>query len=106
MNIEKPDQSEIEAAYELAGALCSLLNPFSSCFPSDDDDDEIRYFNISNPQDCKDAILIIEEACLKMNLMKLVMCLDILCDPKNKVINPDVSILALHPRFEKIAKEG
>lgn len=94
MMMARPSTGDLEAAQ----ALCGLLEQLSDGYiddetPFDQDDGDL----------CRQAMQQILQLCEGVSLFRVVFGMATLCDPRNELIDPDGSVLALHPRLRALA---
>lgn len=103
MKMAKASKEDLEKAMEIASALAAILNQWSPAMPRAiavvDDDDDSEAFSPDNAEQCERVFEHLRELDSHGSLFRVVMGMAVLCDPKNKLIDPDDDCLAHHPEI-------
>ncbi len=93
MQQAKPSNQDLEKAFKVA----SFLSCITSGFLPEDADGNHREFDRHNPEHCHQAIQVLLELNAESNLHRTVYAAETLLNPENKIVDPDVSHLEVHP---------
>jgi hypothetical protein len=103
MKMAKASKEDLEKAMEIASALEAICHQWSPAMPSAiaevDEDDDIEAFSPDNAEQCARLFEYLRELDSQGSLFRVVMGMAVLCDPKNKLIDPDDDCLAHHPEI-------
>ena len=90
MQMAKSSPEDIDAAMDLANALESMARGYlddEECTPLDQDDGE----------SCRQAIARLLELHDRGSLLRVVWGMATILNPENAIVDPDASVLQLHP---------
>ncbi|MBN58707.1 hypothetical protein [Thalassolituus sp. UBA3500] len=96
MKLAKPNEQDLNGAIDIARILDDLSKGW---FPSGDDGD--HEFDIMDSADCRKALDILIGISDQCSLMRAAMATLVLCDPDNKVIDPDIEHVDHHPEVKE-----
>lgn len=103
MQMATPSKKDLEMALELAAALESLCGTWGAFIPQAieviEDGLDCEMFYPDNAEQCGRVFEYLRELVSRGSLFRVVMGMAVLCDPKNKVLDPDADHLALHPEI-------
>ncbi|MFA5633319.1 MAG: hypothetical protein WC997_17595 [Porticoccaceae bacterium] len=102
MKMAKVSTEDLEMALELAAALEAVCDQWSPTMPSAiqvEDDDCSEPFSPNNTDQCERLFEYLSKLLDRGSLFRVVMGMAVLCDPKNKLIDPDDDCLAPHPEI-------
>lgn len=102
MKMAKASENDLVMANKLAQLLECLLD---GEFPYDVDRDETDHFDVENHRDCEKAFENIFDMLGKHSLFRVVFGMQVVCDPRNELLDPDADTLEVHPKFEKLEQE-
>lgn len=96
MKLSKPNEQDLNGAIDVALIIDDLSKGW---FPSDDEGD--IEFDIMDSADCRKALDILIGISDQCSLMRAAMTTLVLCDPNNKVIDPDIDHVDQHPEVKE-----
>tara|TARA_Y100000034_G_scaffold125849_1_gene176189 strand:- start:1273 stop:1782 length:510 start_codon:yes stop_codon:yes gene_type:complete len=96
MKLAKPNEQDLNGAIDIARIIDDLSKGW---FPSDDEGD--IEFDIMDSADCRKALDILIGISDQCSLMRAAMTTLVLCDPNNKVIDPDIDHVDQHPEVKE-----
>lgn len=99
MKMAKANNEDIEMAFELvrsleqiSGGYPEMPEPIKRC-----DEDDSEFFDVSNREQLERFVDYLRQLNRRGSLMRVVMGMSVLIDPRNKMIDPDDDCLAHHP---------
>lgn len=96
MKMAKASQNDLDLAIKITSALEAIergLMPNAIC----EDDEDAEWFDIDDHRDCKRVLEHLLDESEKGSLARVTWGMFILLDPENKLLDPNVDHLALHP---------
>ena len=102
MNMAKASEADLRMAMDLSTALESLGR--HRTMPSENPDDlseEAVSFDRDDAEDCKKALNKVLDIASRGSLFRVIFGMVVLLDPRNKVLDPNSDILAVHPDLLK-----
>lgn len=93
----KASRADLDAAHALDRAFESLLRYRHEPAEQDGEESEQR-FDIDDPASCRRVVERLLAIAKRGSLMRVVMGLDVLLDPRNEIVDPDLDYLAPHPK--------
>ena len=98
MKMAKASQADLDLAIKITSALEAIergLMPNAIC----EDDDDAEWFDIDDHRDCKRVLDHLIDEAEKGSLARVTWGMFIICDEANKILDPNVDHLALHPEL-------
>lgn len=95
MKMAKASQQDLDAANQVASHISDLEKGFMPSTPDGDGGSEL--FDRNDPDDCMLAMHTILDAAEKGSLFRVTFGMQVVCDPRNKVVDPDADCLEIHP---------
>lgn len=95
MKMAKASQQDIEAAHKVCSYINELEKRYMPNIPGEDE--ETEFFNREDPDDCMRALNAILDAADTGSLFRVIFGMAVVCDHRNKVIDPDADTLEVHP---------
>lgn len=103
VKMAKASQEDLEAGFALNRAFDNLSYGYEPT-ASDDDENEQR-FDIDDHESCRRVLAHLLAIARRGGLMRLVMGLQVLLDPRNEVVDPNLPHLEVHPKHTQAAQE-
>jgi hypothetical protein len=100
MKLAKPDQADIDIAFELAAAIGAVSDHWPTMPPGLDDDqdsEDSTPFDCDNDRQCGDVLRHLLGIADRGNLLRFVFAGAALLDPKNRCVDPNADMLEHHP---------
>lgn len=97
VKMAKASRADLDAAFALHRAFEYLLSYGYEPAESEDDEREQR-FDIDDHESCRRVLDRLLAIARRGSLMRVVMGLDVLLDPRNEIVDPDLDYLAPHPK--------
>lgn len=98
MKMAKASQADLELGLAITSAIeaCERgMMPNAIC----EEDDDVEWFDIDDPGDCKRVLQHLLDEADKGSLGRVTWGMFVLLDPENKLLDPSVDHLALHPEL-------
>lgn len=102
MNMAKASEADLRMAMDLSTALESLGR--HRTMPAENPDnlsEEAVSFDRDDAEDCKKALNKVLDIASGGSLFRVIFGMVVLLDPRNKVLDPNSDILAVHPDLVK-----
>lgn len=96
----KPNAADLAMAKALLVAFQNIIDGYMPESDGDDGEPE-EEIAIANDEDAAKALLALLQIYLRGSLDRCVWTLSMLMDPKNMIVNPDVSHVEVHPRIQR-----
>ena len=103
MKMARASEKDLEAANDVARIIEDLERGY---MPSRHDDDEYDWFCLDDPRQCRQALEAILDAASKGSMFRVTFGMMVVCDPRNKLLDPDADTLEIHPEHEKNAVDA
>lgn len=97
MRMAKASREDIDAAMTLSSAFDTIRYGYE---PGEAE----NFFDVDDPASCQRTLKHLLAICERGSLMRVIWGLAVLIDPANQVVDPDSSVLELHPRFGKAVR--
>jgi hypothetical protein len=101
MKMAKATEADMHAALDVGCILDQLgkgyMPKFASEDSSEDDEDEIGFFDIDNHDLCKKVLRKLLSLERSSNLFRVTFGMTVVLDPHNKLVDPNASTLEEHP---------
>ncbi len=81
--------------------LCSALDALRSGWDPSNIDESI---DVDDPTACKRALSHLLTCCSQASLFRVVFGMSTLCNPRNRLIDPDSDVLDLHPELKAVRR--
>jgi len=95
VQMARPSDRDIEEVFRLASALDHLDD---ECDPRDDGE---RDLDLSDGEQCREVLEHLMDLFPKSGgLMRVVFGMATICSPENEIIDPDSTVLRLHPKWK------
>jgi hypothetical protein len=100
MKMAKASEADMQMASELANALEALSSRWGATMPEKIDraaPDANEAFSVDDPDHCRRVCEYLIALTRSASLCRVVWGMDVLLDPRNKIVDPDADTLEHHP---------
>lgn len=101
MKMAKASEADLNMAIELTNALEALAGRWGAVMPEKiercEQDCEFERFDIDDPKQCRRVIEYLIRLTRSASLMRVVWGMQVLLDPRNRMVDPDADTLEHHP---------
>ena len=104
MKMSKATEQDIDAAINLSSFIDSLNSGF---VPESalEDGCEHELLHMNDGEQCCRIVESLVGICRKGSVGRVVWGMEVICDPRNEVIDPDADTLEIHPKHLKAAQQ-
>ncbi len=102
MKMARASETDLDLAQSISRIIEDLEKGF---MPNPDDSEDIVWFDIDDHDSCKIVINAILEQAKRGSLFRVTFGMLVVCDPRNKLLNPDADYLEHHPAITDMGNE-
>jgi hypothetical protein len=101
MKMARASEADIEAALK----VCRILDALDKRYmPSDDDSEELEFFDRDDAEQCQKVIGMLLDATSRASLFRVVFGMAVVLDPRNELLDPDADTIERHPKIIEALK--
>lgn len=101
MKMAKASEADLQMAMELANALDALNSRWGATMPEKiaklQRDEEAEGFSLDDDEHCRRVCEYLIRLTRSASLFRVIMGMAVVCDPRNKLLDPDADTLEHHP---------
>jgi hypothetical protein len=103
MKMARASEEDIEAAFK----VCRVLDELDKRYmPSDDDSDELEFFDRDDAEQCQKVVGMLLDATRYTSLFRVVFGMAVVLDPRNELLDPDADTIEHHPTIVKAIEDA
>lgn len=96
MKMARASEADMEAALNVSRIIEELEKGY---MPSDDESEDIEWFDRENESQCQRALSMILDEASKGSLFRVTFGMTVVLDPRNELLDPSADTLEKHPKI-------